>query len=45
MVCKVDHSVGRNERMTENKKLICCIGDSLTEGDYGVLGKNGIANV
>lgn len=45
MACKVDHSVGRNERMTENKKLICCIGDSLTEGDYGVFGKSGIANV
>lgn len=24
---------------------ICCLGDSLTEGDYGVLGKRGIANV
>lgn len=24
---------------------ICCIGDSLTEGDYGVYGKSGIANV
>lgn len=24
---------------------IICIGDSLTEGDYGVLGKRGIANV
>lgn len=24
---------------------ICCIGDSLTEGDYGVYGKRGIANV
>lgn len=24
---------------------ICCIGDSLTEGDYGVFGKRGIANV
>ena len=27
------------------KKLICCIGDSLTEGDYGVFGMAGIANV
>ncbi len=25
--------------------LICCLGDSLTEGDYGVPGKQGIANV
>lgn len=25
--------------------IIACIGDSLTEGDYGVLGKRGIANV
>lgn len=25
--------------------IICCIGDSLTEGDYGVKGKRGIANV
>ena len=25
--------------------LISCIGDSLTEGDYGVAGKRGIANV
>ena len=24
---------------------ICCLGDSLTEGDYGVFGKKGIANV
>lgn len=24
---------------------ICCLGDSLTEGDYGVFGKSGIANV
>ncbi len=24
---------------------ICCLGDSLTEGDYGVFGKRGIANV
>ena len=28
-----------------SKKLICCIGDSLTEGDYGVLNMSGIANV
>lgn len=27
------------------KKIIVCIGDSLTEGDYGVKGKRGIANV
>ena len=27
------------------KKVIICIGDSLTEGDYGVKGKRGIANV
>ena len=27
------------------KKVIVCIGDSLTEGDYGVKGKRGIANV
>lgn len=26
-------------------KKITCIGDSLTEGDYGVFGKSGIANV
>lgn len=26
-------------------KLICCIGDSLTAGDYGVLNMSGIANV
>lgn len=25
--------------------VICCIGDSLTEGDYGIKGKTGIANV
>lgn len=25
--------------------VISCIGDSLTEGDYGVFGKRGIANV
>ncbi len=25
--------------------VICCLGDSLTEGDYGVYGKRGIANV
>lgn len=24
---------------------ICCLGDSLTEGDYGVKGKSGVANV
>ncbi len=24
---------------------ICCIGDSLTEGDYGIFGRRGIANV
>ncbi len=24
---------------------ICCLGDSLTEGDYGIPGKRGIANV
>ena len=27
------------------KKVVICIGDSLTEGDYGVKGKRGIANV
>lgn len=27
------------------KKVISCIGDSLTEGDYGIFGKSGIANV
>lgn len=26
-------------------KTICCLGDSLTEGDYGVYGKSGVANV
>ena len=26
-------------------KLICCIGDSLTAGDYGVLNMTGVANV
>lgn len=25
--------------------IICCIGDSLTEGDYGVVGKNCVADV
>lgn len=25
--------------------IICCIGDSLTEGDYGVLNTRGVANV
>ena len=25
--------------------VICCLGDSLTEGDYGIAGKSGIANV
>ena len=25
--------------------IICCIGDSLTEGDYGVVGKNCLADV
>lgn len=29
----------------EKEKIISCIGDSLTEGDYGVFGKTGIANV
>lgn len=28
-----------------SKKLICCIGDSLTEGDYGIFNMAGIANV
>ena len=27
------------------KKIVVCIGDSLTEGDYGIKGKRGIANV
>lgn len=27
------------------KKVVICIGDSLTEGDYGIKGKRGIANV
>lgn len=27
------------------KKVIVCIGDSLTEGDYGIKGKRGIGNV
>ena len=27
------------------KKIIVCIGDSLTEGDYGIKGKRGIGNV
>lgn len=32
--------------MDRNKKtLICCIGDSLTEGDYGISGCTGIPNV
>ena len=26
-------------------KTVCCLGDSLTEGDYGISGKSGIANV
>ena len=26
-------------------RVICCLGDSLTEGDYGIAGKSGIANV
>lgn len=25
--------------------VICCLGDSLTEGDYGIFGASGIANV
>ena len=25
--------------------IICCIGDSLTEGDYGVKGMNCVADV
>lgn len=25
--------------------IICCLGDSLTEGDYGVFGRSGIANI
>ncbi len=28
-----------------NEMYIVCIGDSLTEGDYGVYGKSGIANI
>ena len=28
-----------------DKKIICCIGDSLTAGDYGVFNMSGIANV
>lgn len=31
--------------VTEMIKKVVCIGDSLTEGDYGVFGKSGIANV
>ena len=27
------------------KRVICCIGDSLTEGDYGMYGVTGVANV
>ena len=27
------------------KKVVVCIGDSLTEGDYGIKGKRGVANV
>ena len=27
------------------KQVVICIGDSLTEGDYGIKGKRGIANV
>lgn len=27
------------------KMKICCLGDSLTEGDYGIYGKSGIGNV
>ena len=26
-------------------KTVCCLGDSLTEGDYGIFGKSGIANI
>ena len=26
-------------------KTICCLGDSLTEGDYGIFGRSGIANI
>ena len=30
--------------MADFKKIVC-IGDSLTEGDYGIFGKKGIKNV
>ena len=26
-------------------KTVCCLGDSLAEGEYGISGKSGIANV
>ncbi len=32
-------------KIADRKLNIVCIGDSLTEGDYGVFGKRGIANV
>lgn len=25
--------------------IICCLGDSLTEGDYGIFGSRGVGNV
>lgn len=31
--------------MAGKQKVICCVGDSLTEGDYGIRGSSGIANV
>ncbi len=34
-----------NKSMKEYIMLIACLGDSLTEGDYGVFGKSGITNV
>ncbi len=41
-------NVSKNQPFTRNEDKtmkIYCLGDSLTEGDYGVYGKRGIANV
>ena len=39
--------IPKNKTLTEGRTglKIVCMGDSRTEGDYGVLGKSGIANV
>lgn len=34
-----------SRKKAEEEMRICCLGDSLTEGDYGIFGKSGVANV